>query len=75
MVLASTHAGLAFTRSKVGYVHAIAHLFGSKYQTPHGLANGICCRMCWCIPCRRSRIAWPNWLWPPPNTPSSVPLR
>jgi len=25
----------------VGYVHAIAHQFGGKYHTPHGLANAI----------------------------------
>ncbi|MFU8821934.1 MAG: iron-containing alcohol dehydrogenase, partial [Gammaproteobacteria bacterium] len=24
-----------------GYVHAIAHQFGGKYHTPHGLANAI----------------------------------
>lgn len=41
MALASTHAGLAFTRANVGYVHAIAHQFGGRYHTPHGLANGI----------------------------------
>jgi alcohol dehydrogenase class IV len=41
MALASTHAGFAFTRANVGYVHAIAHQFGGKYHTPHGLANGI----------------------------------
>jgi alcohol dehydrogenase class IV len=41
MALASTHAGIAFTRANVGYVHAIAHQFGGKYHTPHGLANAI----------------------------------
>ena len=41
MVLASTYAGFAFTRANVGYVHAIAHQFGGKYHTPHGLANAI----------------------------------
>ena len=41
MALASTYAGLAFTRANVGYVHAIAHQFGAKYHTPHGLANAI----------------------------------
>ncbi len=41
MALASTYAGLAFTRANVGYVHAIAHQFGGKYHTPHGLANAI----------------------------------
>lgn len=25
----------------MGYVHAIAHQFGSRYHTPHGLANAI----------------------------------
>jgi len=41
MALASTYAGMAFTRANVGYVHAIAHQFGGKYHTPHGLANAI----------------------------------
>jgi len=41
MALASTYAGIAFTRANVGYVHAIAHQFGGKYHTPHGLANAI----------------------------------
>lgn len=41
MALASTYAGLAFTRANVGYVHAIAHQFGAVYHTPHGLANAI----------------------------------
>jgi len=41
MCLASYYAGLAFTRTSVGYVHAIAHTFGAYYRTPHGLANAI----------------------------------
>lgn len=41
MALASTWAGMAFTRANVGYVHAIAHQFGGLYHTPHGLANAI----------------------------------
>jgi alcohol dehydrogenase class IV len=41
MALASTWAGMAFTRANVGYVHAIAHQFGGRYHTPHGLANAI----------------------------------
>ncbi len=41
MALASYYAGLAFTRTGVGYVHAIAHTFGAYYGTPHGLANAI----------------------------------
>ncbi len=41
MALASYYGGLAFTRTSVGYVHAIAHTFGAFYRTPHGLANAI----------------------------------
>ena len=41
MLLASYNAGLAFTKSYVGYVHSIAHSLGGKYNVPHGLANAI----------------------------------
>jgi len=41
MALASTYAGLAFTRANVGNVHAIAHQVGGRYHVPHGLANAI----------------------------------
>lgn len=41
MLHASYKAGNAFTRSYVGYVHAVAHSLGGKYNTPHGLANAI----------------------------------
>lgn len=41
MLHASYLAGLAFTKSYVGYVHAIAHSLGGKYNTPHGLANAV----------------------------------
>lgn len=41
MLEASYHAGCAFTRSYVGYVHAIAHSLGGAYNVPHGLANAI----------------------------------
>lgn len=41
MAIASYYAGLAFTRTSVGYVHAIAHTFGAYYRTPHGMANAI----------------------------------
>ena len=41
MLIASNHAGNAFTRAYVGYIHAIAHNFGGIYNTPHGLANAI----------------------------------
>lgn len=39
MLVASYKAGVAFSISYVGYVHAIAHTLGGKYGTPHGLAN------------------------------------
>lgn len=41
MLEASYEAGIAFTRSCVGYVHAIAHTLGGLYGTPHGLANAV----------------------------------
>ncbi|MCI8556038.1 MAG: iron-containing alcohol dehydrogenase [Clostridia bacterium] len=41
MLEAAYHAGVAFTKSYVGYVHAVAHSLGGKYNIPHGLANAI----------------------------------
>lgn len=41
MLKASYLAGNAFTRSYVGYVHAVAHSLGGEYGTPHGLANAV----------------------------------
>ena len=41
MLKASYCAGLAFTKSYVGYVHAIAHSLGGKYNVAHGLANAV----------------------------------
>ncbi len=41
MMSASFLAGLAFTRSFVGNVHAIAHSIGGKYNLAHGLLNAI----------------------------------
>ncbi len=41
MLLASYNAGVAFTKSYVGYVHAVAHSLGGKYNTAHGLANAV----------------------------------
>ena len=41
MLYASYLAGTAFTKSYVGYVHAVAHTLGGKYGVPHGLANAI----------------------------------
>ncbi|MDY2914107.1 MAG: iron-containing alcohol dehydrogenase [Candidatus Enteromonas sp.] len=41
MLEASYYAGMAFTVSYVGYVHALSHALGGKYGVPHGLANAI----------------------------------
>ena len=41
MLHASFYAGCAFTKSYVGYVHAIAHSLGGEYNVPHGLANVV----------------------------------
>lgn len=41
MLEASYKAGLAFTRTGVGNVHAIAHALGGKYGVAHGLANSV----------------------------------
>lgn len=41
MLRASFYAGCAFTKSYVGYVHAVAHSLGGKYNVPHGLANAV----------------------------------
>jgi alcohol dehydrogenase class IV len=41
MLLASTIAGLAFTNSLVGCVHAMAHACGGSFNVPHGIANAI----------------------------------
>ena len=41
MLRAAYLAGSAFTRSYVGYCHAVAHSLGGRYHTPHGLANAV----------------------------------
>ena len=41
MLHASYYAGVAFTISYVGYVHAVAHSLGGRYNIPHGLANAV----------------------------------
>lgn len=41
MLHASYYAGCAFTKSYVGYVHAVAHSLGGEYNIPHGLANAV----------------------------------
>ena len=41
MLKAAYCAGVAFTKSYVGYVHAVAHSLGGQYGIPHGLANAV----------------------------------
>lgn len=41
MLTASFLAGRAFSKSYVGYCHAVAHSLGGKYSIPHGLANAV----------------------------------
>ena len=41
MLRAAYLAGDAFSKSYVGYIHAIAHSLGGQYNTPHGLANAV----------------------------------
>lgn len=41
MLRASYYAGVAFTKSYVGYVHAIAHSLGGMYNIAHGYANAV----------------------------------
>lgn len=41
MLQAAYYAGAAFSKSYVGYVHAVAHSLGGQYGSPHGLANSV----------------------------------
>lgn len=41
MLHAAYFAGIAFSKSYVGYVHAVAHSLGGQYNIPHGLANSV----------------------------------
>lgn len=41
MLKAAYLAGVAFTKSYVGYVHAVAHSLGGQYGVPHGYANAV----------------------------------
>jgi len=41
MLSAAYKAGIAFSKSYVGYVHAVAHSLGGQYNVPHGLANSV----------------------------------
>lgn len=41
LLVASFQAGVAFSQTYVGYVHAFAHNYGGKFGIPHGLANAV----------------------------------
>ena len=41
MLQAAYRAGIAFSKSYVGYIHAVAHSLGGQYNIPHGLANAV----------------------------------
>lgn len=41
MLKAAYKAGIAFSKSYVGYVHAVAHSLGGQYNIPHGFANAV----------------------------------
>ena len=41
MLRAAYAAGIAFSKSYVGYIHAVAHSLGGQYNIPHGLANTV----------------------------------
>ena len=41
MLYAAYYAGVAFSKSYVGYIHAAAHSLGGAYGIPHGLANAV----------------------------------
>lgn len=41
VLVASLMAGIAFSQSRLGNVHAISHTFGGLFNIPHGLANAV----------------------------------
>ena len=41
MLHAAFYAGRAFSKSYVGYCHAVAHSLGGQYHISHGLANAV----------------------------------
>ncbi len=41
MLFAAHYAGIAFTESYVGYVHAVAHSLSGRYGLPHGLTCAV----------------------------------
>ena len=41
MALAAFYAGVAMSRTSLGYVHGVAHQLGRLCETPHGMANAM----------------------------------
>lgn len=41
MALAAFYAGVAMSRTSLGYVHGVAHQLGRLCETPHGIANAM----------------------------------
>lgn len=41
MLQAAYSGGIAFSKSYVGYIHAVAHSLGGQYNMPHGLTNAV----------------------------------
>ena len=41
MLVASTMAGMAFSQTRLGNVHAMSHPVGAHFGVPHGIANAI----------------------------------
>jgi alcohol dehydrogenase class IV len=41
MLIAANLAGISFSNSQLGMVHALAHSVGAKFKVHHGLANSI----------------------------------
>jgi alcohol dehydrogenase class IV len=41
MLIASTVAGMAFSQTRLGNVHAMSHPVGGHFGVPHGVANAI----------------------------------
>ncbi len=71
MLRASYLAGTAFTKSYVGYVHAVAHSLGGQYGIPHGLANSFFFRS---FSKRTEAPRTKNWLTSPGSPNFLLPL-
>lgn len=41
MMLASTHAGMAFSNSSVTLIHGMSRCIGANFHVPHGLSNAM----------------------------------